>query len=89
MSQFSVTAHALDRFMERSGASDREKATLTIMKLAENSIAYDTAQNKFHSSGWILVIDGGVVKTIYRVTTQNSPRPYRRKGHLWSSGETV
>jgi hypothetical protein len=89
MSQFSVTAHALDRFMERSGASDREKATLTIMRLAETAIIYDTAQNKFHSGGWILVIDGGVVKTIYRVRTQNSPKPFKRRGHLWSSGETV
>ncbi|MBN8245871.1 MAG: hypothetical protein J0L84_00345 [Verrucomicrobia bacterium] len=64
---FEVKPHAVDRFMQRSGASDRERAAATLRKFAALAMPWSRAKNQWHHNGWILVIRRRAILTVYRL----------------------
>jgi hypothetical protein len=63
-----VTQHAIDRYMERTGAKKAQRATTTLFCLAESAIPI--GKNRYYARGWIVVVKDGVVKTAYRPKTR-------------------
>jgi hypothetical protein len=61
----SVTQHAVDRFMERTGNKKQVRAVQKVFRLAQSSIPI--GRSLYFSQGWLMFINEyGDVKTIYR-----------------------
>lgn len=60
----SVTQHALDRYMERSGVKGVQRALNKIMGHVE--FAIPMGGHRFYSNGWVIVIKKRVVRTMYK-----------------------
>lgn len=63
-----VTQHAIDRYMERTGAKKALRSTNTLFSLAESAVPL--GKNRYYARGWIVVMVNGVVKTAYRPKTR-------------------
>lgn len=63
-----ITQHALDRFMERSG-SNRVMRSLNKLSAVVDS-AIPIGKNKLYWGGWIIVMVKGEVKTAYHPRTR-------------------
>lgn len=61
-----ITGHTIDRFMERAGVKNRDRAMRQIAKLVK--VAQRNPDGTFHAKGWTLVITkDNTVETIYRL----------------------
>ncbi len=63
-----LTQHAIDRYMERSGTKKPMRSILKLFSLADS--ARPLGRGKFYARGWVLVMKGGRVKTVYRPTSR-------------------
>lgn len=63
----SITQHAVDRYMERSGTKSPTRAMRKLFELAEQAIPI--GHSRFYASGWIVVMKRGVLKTCYKPRT--------------------
>ena len=64
----SMTQHAVDRFMERSGSKKPIRAIYKLFSLSEAAVPM--GRNRYYTRGWIIVVVNGVVKTAYRPRTR-------------------
>jgi len=64
---FTVKAHAIERFMQRSGALDRTRAAATLRRFAAQALPWSRAKNQWHHNGWILVIRRHAIITVFRL----------------------
>ena len=62
-----VTQHAIDRYMERLGSKKVYRAIDKIFTMS--TCALPIGHNRYYTNGWIIVVVGGMVKTIYRPRT--------------------
>ncbi len=60
----SLTQHALDRYMERSGSTKILKSLFKIESLVANAV--QIGKNQFYAGGWIMKVVHGEVVTMYR-----------------------
>lgn len=70
-----VSQHALDRFLERSRIRTPNNALAILFRLAQRCEHLNG--DRWHANGWILVISGDELVTVYRPQSPNDVRRIR------------
>lgn len=70
-----ISQHALDRFLERSRIRTPNNALAILFRLAQRCEHLNG--DRWHANGWILVISGDELVTVYRPSATNDVRRIR------------
>lgn len=61
-----ITSHAIQRYMERSGQTCPDRAAKTIQKMFRRSIPIEGGNGRWYGSGWIFAVKNGRMITVMR-----------------------